>query len=79
MYSAVLIAVPAILFGGCMMTKLIFAFSYPALRDTLVIPIRAADLLSAGGIVLLLTTLLSAGIAAIGRRLQKRLSMPSGK
>ena len=69
--SAALIAVPAILFGGCMMTKLIFASSYPALRETLVISIQAGDILGTGAIVLLAAAVVSFIASAVGHRIQR--------
>lgn len=71
LFSAVLIAVPAIFFGGCLLTKRIFDYSYPALRDTLIIPLSIGDILITGSFILLFSALIGAGISAVGRRLQQ--------
>ena len=68
--SAIPVTVPAVLFGGCVLSAPIFAHAYPALQNTITLPLSFSELLPAGAAVLLLTVIISAGTAAIGCRLQ---------
>lgn len=70
---AALTAVPAVLFGGCVLTGTVFAHAYPALTESL--PLTAFQPMTL--VILPLTALIAALAAILGHRIRKNAAPKS--
>ncbi len=67
--TAVLISIPAALFGGCILTNAVFSYMFPALTDTLSLPVFSAAALTSMLLLMLITAVLVFLTALLGNHI----------
>jgi len=71
--TAILTAIPAVLFGEYILTNIVFSYRFPALTDTLTLPVVSAAALTTGFLLLLLTAVLTFLTALLGCRIHRNV------
>ena len=77
--ASVLITVPAILIGGAVPARPVFAYHYPALRTSLTLPALTAEALPAALAVLIAAAVAAAVVCIIGLRLCRSAQQAKAK